>query len=310
MTESIQALLASYQVRKTFSQKEAFRSWLKPILQQLGYELEEHCYSKKGRNLIVGDVSKANVILTAHYDTQPISPIPIVFGVSNLLAFILTQLIQVVMICLPVFVAAFGVGYVTKDVVLAGNVAMLVAAALFLQMMVGIANPNTANDNTSGVTVLLAIMEQLPREQREKVCFVFFDQEELGMIGSGAFKKRYKHELQGKSLINFDCISNGDYLFFIEDKPFQQRNGSRLADSIKHIQPTTAKQLLIGPAKKHIYTSDQMIFKDTVGVAAFNKSPYIGYYLHRIHSRKDTVFQWENIEVISRVMVMFIQAIE
>ncbi|MGN0967644.1 MAG: hypothetical protein ACI4O3_00115, partial [Oscillospiraceae bacterium] len=47
------------------------------------------------------------------------------------------------------------------------------------------------------------------------------------------------------------------------------------------------------------YPSDQKVFPRGVGVAALHKS-WFGYWLGRIHTNRDTLFQAENIELLRR----------
>ena len=46
------------------------------------------------------------------------------------------------------------------------------------------------------------------------------------------------------------------------------------------------------------YPSDQARFKKGVGVCALKKKPVIGYYMDRIHTRKDTVLDEKNLELL------------
>ena len=64
--------------------------------------------------------------------------------------------------------------------------------AVIALVMIGPANKHNANDNTSGVVTLLEIARSLPESQRGKVCFVLFDLEEAGLIGSAAYRKAHK----------------------------------------------------------------------------------------------------------------------
>ncbi len=180
-----------------------------------------------------------------------------------------------------------------------------------VQIKRGIANKHTANDNTSGVATLLAILEDLPEYDRDKVCFVFFDQEELGLVGSQKFKQRYANEILKKPLINFDCVSDGDTLFFVTKKKFRMTTyNNLLIKSVNEVITGTDKFYKFGTALKHIYTSDQIIFKNSVGVAAAKKLPIFGYYLSRIHTGRDTKFDSNNIEYLNKIMLNFIRGIK
>ena len=47
-----------------------------------------------------------------------------------------------------------------------------------------------------------------------------------------------------------------------------------------------------------LYPSDQAVFRRGVGIAALKKAPVIGYYMDRIHTRRDTVLEEKNIQLL------------
>ncbi|MFY8331202.1 M28 family peptidase [Vagococcus carniphilus] len=311
MRKSSQDLLDNYQIRKSKTEKIAFIDWLEQQLGNQNYLLKKEHYEKDGVNLIVGDLKKAKIILTAHYDTQAISIFPIFMGFSNWISFFISQLWAM----LPIVPLSFFGGTILTSGILTLSFKEIIIGILLISLMLlycfqitkGIANKHTANDNTSGVATLLAILEDLPENKREEVCFVFFDQEEIGLVGSQNFKKQHESLIKDKPLINFDCVSDGDTLFFVTKKAFRESNyNNQLAESTKKIVDKTEKQYKFGTAFKNIYTSDQIIFKNSVGVAAAKKLPVFGYYLNRIHTRKDTRFDYQNIEHLNQVIQDFI----
>ena len=62
----------------------------------------------------------------------------------------------------------------------------------------------------------------MPEEFRDRVCFILFDNEEKGLLGSKALAKKYKNIKQNKLVINFDCVSDGDYLYFFPTKAMEK----------------------------------------------------------------------------------------
>ena len=62
-------------------------------------------------------------------------------------------------------------------------------------------------------------------------------------------------------------------------------------------------------SSKIVYTSDQILFNNSVAVTAMNKAPLLGYYLDRIHSPLDTVYQEENIYLLKNTILHFIKNI-
>ena len=315
MRASVKELLDSYQVRRTFRQKQRFADWLKQHATLHGYQLNEQQYKKGlGRNLIVGNPKKAEVFLTAHYDTASNALFPITTVVGNIPIYILSQAFIFLPISAVLWLLHQAVNVIFGDLGLWSETmpflwfeVSLLTLTLFIvwafQMMMGFANRKNANDNSSGVAVLLTLLEDLPRNQRDKVCFVFFDDEEKGLVGSKFFRKIYYEETRFKPLINFDCVAHGRHLMFITKKEFRD---SKFNDILAEV---TDNKALIKEARKYVYPSDQIIFKNSVGVAALHKASVMGYYLSRLHSRFDSKFDVANIETLNQMMTEFIEKI-
>ena len=314
MRTSAKELLDYYQVRKSFKQKQLFIEWMNMHAGEHGYTISGQRYRfGRGRNLIVGNPAEAEVILTAHYDTPPSSLFPIATIVGNIPVYILSQIFVYVPIIIILWLlqmaatAVFGDSGILGEMIpfLWFEVPLLVLVLLILwsfQMMRGFANRKNANDNTSGVVVLLSLLEDLPLPMRSKICFVFFDDEEKGFGGSKVFKRRYRKVVKFKPVINFDCVAHGRHLMFITKKAFR---ASRRFNEI--LTEVTTGKALVTEAKKYIYPSDQIIFKNSVGVVALHKLPIFGYYLSRLHSPLDKKFNPDNIEALNQMMVDFIE---
>lgn len=315
---SINELLEKHQVRKTKEQKQYFYLWLQDHSKKHGYSMTEQSYKQgKGKNLLVGDVKKAEVILTAHYDTAASSILPVTTIVGSVPMYLLSQL----GIILPIVVIGLGLYFLLTtllgEIGLWGvSVPMLLGTSLELplitlifmilwgwQMMFGFANQKNANDNTSGVAVLISLLEDMPLELRDKVCFVFFDEEEKGLVGSKVFHGKYSSIVHSKPLINFDCVGHGKHLLFITKKQFR---ASRFNDLLSQALEGKA---LMKPANRYIYPSDQILFKCGVGVAAVHRTPVIGYCLKGLHSRWDTKFNEQNIETLKEATMAFIKKV-
>lgn len=55
---------------------------------------------------------------------------------------------------------------------------------------------------------------------------------------------------------------------------------------------------MLEKSSRCFYPSDQQHFPVSVGVAALKKAPVLGYYMDRIHTPRDTVFDERNIELL------------
>ncbi|MCQ4023386.1 MULTISPECIES: M28 family peptidase [unclassified Ruminococcus] len=318
----MEALLEKYQVRKNRKQKDEFINFASEQFKALGYEFEinENPEGFKSRNLIVGDIDKAKVIFTAHYDTCARMPFPNFCTPLNPLLFILCQ----ILIALPIMILVFGVSYFSARIISSIHIEnelfyllfpyavllfnLSICMAIILLMMIGPANKHTANDNTSGISTLFEIMKKLSKEQKDKAAFVFFDHEELGLIGSSYFAKCYGSRVADKLVVNFDCVSDGkNFLFACRKNTKNNRYYQKLVDSFNGALSDKSEQVIF--TSKAIYMSDQLRFINGVGVAALNKGR-TGLYLSKIHTSKDIVFDEENIAILSNGAVEFVNEID
>lgn len=294
-------LLENFQVRKNKTQKADFRKWLIDVLTDAGYDpkVESGGLFVKSSNVIIGDPEKAVVAYTAHYDTCAVLPFPNFITPQNIFLYLLYQ----ILICIPMFVLAIGAEVLLLilwdgcPMWLAMLVVYLVLGFCVWWMMAGPANKHTVNDNTSGTVTLLEIALTLPKEVREKVAFIFFDNEEKGLLGSNRFKKQHGKAMTNTLLINFDCVSDGEYIQFYPNRKVKQ-NKEMMMNLEQSFLSTETKvvQIVRGFG---FYPSDQRAFRYGVGVAALHKN-LLGYWLGRIHTNRDTVFQAENIELLRK----------
>lgn len=295
MTSQARKVLGEMQVRKSSREKREFRAWLSGELKRLGWTVTEERGFFAGHNVIAGDPERAEVLFTAHYDTQAVLPVPNFITPRNFPIYILYQLL----LCLPLLLAVFAVGVVTAvlDAPMGVGLALGYALCFFFLwwLFFGKANRHTANDNTSGVVTLIEIAAALPVEDREGVCLVFFDNEERGMLGSSHFAGKHKAVRQNALVLNFDCVSDGDFIQFFPTKALKQD-----AAALQRLEAA-----FTGRGDKQVevvrgtgfYPSDNACFKRACGVCALKKGRF-GYYMDRIHTSRDTVFQEENIALL------------
>ena len=294
MTELSQKILDSWQVRRTKAQKTAFIDFMK---QQLpGLSVEEGGFGKN-RNLVLGDVINAKVILTAHYDTCARMIIPNFITPKNIPFYILYNLL----ICVPFFLIIGVLNYllhkVTDNFFITYWGSFLPGMALmFWMFMGGKPNPHTANDNTSGVISLVEIYASMTEEQKKQTALVFFDNEENGLLGSAWFAKKHKKEgLKEKLVLNFDCVSDGDHILFVQNRPAKKKYGAALAAAFPE---TDAKKVHLESSATTFYPSDQANFPVNMAVSAMNRNKLVGLYMNKIHTPRDTVFDETNIEFL------------
>lgn len=290
MTPLSQKILESYQVRKTKKQKTAFIELLREHHPEL--EVEENGGLIRTRNIVIGDVEKAKVVYTAHYDTCAELPFPNFITPMNIPLYLLWNILIALPVVLLMFAAMY-FGMKWTDSFAVSYLAMWAVFGLFMWFLIGgKANPHTANDNTSGVITLCETLEAMTPEERAKAAFVFFDLEEAGLFGSSYFAKKHKKEMKNKLLVNFDCVSDGDHLLVIYSK---KAGAAALSALQEAFGPAADKEVQVVKSAKAVYPSDQSQFPLGVGVAALNYKKGIGLYMNKIHTKRDTVFDERNI---------------
>lgn len=290
MTDIAKIVLEKHQVRKNRRQKDEFIKWVAAFAKENGYKTKIEKSSLSARNIVFGNPETAKVIYTAHYDTCAAMPVPNFITPTNMLFYLLYQLLLV----FAVFAAAFCAGSLCAVFNREELSSVIGLAAVYIMlgfMIFGPANKHTANDNTSGVVTVLELMERMPQENRDKAAFVLFDFEEVGLIGSASFQSTHKKQMKDKLIVNFDCVSDGKDMLFAVKKQAKDYV-PMLKEAFKSDENFTAHIL----SKGVFYPSDQVNFKLGVGVAALKKSKSGILYMDKIHTKKDTVFESENIE--------------
>ena len=297
-------ILNNFMIRKNKKQKSSFIEKVKEIVKEKDLEVTIEKGAFGVRNIVIGDVSKAKVVFTAHYDTCAVMPVPNFITPTNIWIYLLYQvLIMIPMFGVPAIITwLFNLlfpgmeefGLLLFDVLLFGM--------LFL-LMFGPANKNTVNDNTSGVLTILNIISKLPLELKDKVAFVLFDLEEVGLIGSSDFASKHKKEMKDKLVINYDCVSDGEKMLFIFSKKAKEYLNLL---SENYISSNDVETQMV--TKGAFYPSDQANFKYGIGVCAVIKGKKFEY-IDKIHTKKDIVLREENIKYLTDNSIKLIEKI-
>lgn len=293
-------LLGPQQVRKTDKQKTAFIDWVCAWArkQEIPVSVETSGKHIVSRNIVFGDVDKARTILTAHYDTCAGMLLPNFSTPGCLPLFVLEQTVLTLLIVLGGVLAGNGVQALlpqSMHPLAAGAISWIAgfagAALVLMLMLAGPANPHTANDNTSGVLLILMAMQRL--KDKSGIAFVLFDNEEKGLFGSQAFIKAHPQAAR-RFLVNFDCVGDGDTLLYTGMKGgMRMPQAKRLLCAMEEIAPRYGMKTVSGDFPKWIYPSDQMLFPRGTAFAALKGSRVL--YMDRIHTSRDTVLEERNI---------------
>ncbi len=290
-------VLRQYPVRKSKKQKQQFRQDVMQYIQSLGYCCKEEEGSFGATNVVFGNQEGAKYLVTAHYDTCAGMPFPNFITPCNLWIYLLYQLFLVagmVAVAGLVYGLAFALTQSGHYAYYISNFSLL---GMCFLLMFGPANKSNANDNTSGVVTVLELARSLRSEYREKVCFVLFDLEEAGLIGSSAYQSAHKKITKNQLVLNLDCVGDGDEIVFFPGG--KVKKNKQMMQNLASVDKNCGKkQIYLRRKGFAFYPSDQANFPYGVGIAALRRNKHVGLYMDKIHTKKDTILEEENVTLL------------
>lgn len=298
-------VLRDFPVRKSKKQKQAFRDAVQSYLNTIGYNSVIEKGSMGAKNIVIGDPETAEYLITAHYDTPARMPFPNLITPCSFWPFLAYQLIITVLILLAALVPGLVLVFVGMDAESASRIWLLSLYAILALMLVGPANKHNANDNTSGVVTVLETAKSMPENVRGKVCFILFDLEEAGLIGSSSYQKQHKKQTGNQVILNLDCVGDGNEIVMFPTKKLKMD-----ADKMEHLRRICGtwgeKSIAIREKGFAYYPSDQKNFPFGVGIAAFRRSGWAGLYCGRIHTNRDTILKETNVNILRAAITSLI----
>lgn len=292
-----------FPIRRREEEKAKFFDYIK---QELGDErVSRETLKQKHNNIVIGDISNAKVVFTAHYDTPTASLVPNLMFPANKIKGTLFHL------AFPIIMALFSL-FIAFSVAAAFGLDNSYAAIIYLVLYFGlfycttrlVPNKHNKNDNTSGVATVMSLASEI---NDGKVAFILFDNEEKGLLGSKAFAEKHKTIVKDKMVINFDCVGNGDQIIFIAKEMTEKHELYNLLQNATH--STEGFEVHHLPLKNCLSNSDYKNFSCGIGVLASKKARIVKFYTGRIHTFRDTVANSENIYFLTGIMKDFISTI-
>ena len=307
MIERPMDVLKNFPVRKNKQQKQAFRDAVQSYAEGLGYPVTIEKGSFGAKNVVIGNPESASYLVTAHYDTPARLPFPNLITPTNPVTYILYQFLVIGLYVIASILVGAVVIVATDNQQLGTGIALLVYWVMLFLMLLGPANKNNANDNTSGVVSVLETAASVPEEYRDKVCFVLFDLEETGLIGSAAYRKAHKKESDNQIILNLDCVGDGNEIMLFPTAKLK-KDGSKMKLLRKLNTSADDKSVTLHEKGFYVYPSDQKNFPYGVGIAAFRRSRLFGLYCDKIHTNKDTILEEKNVSILRDSILNLITA--
>ena len=302
-------VLTNYEVRKSKKQKTAFISAVTAYIQKLRYTVRVEHGKRGARNIVVGNPEKAKYLVTAHYDTPASIGLPNLITPNNPMTYILIRLFLVGVLLAITFGIAMLVYMLSRLEILALLSGYIVYFGLLFLMLMGPANRHNANDNTSGVVTVLEILTSMPENLRDRVCFVLFDLEEAGLVGSASYRKAHKASTDKQIVLNLDCVGDGDVIQFAPVK--KAKKDPALLEKLRTVCGKVGKKELRLRNKGFTAgSSDHKNFPNGVGIMAFRYKRVIGLYCGRIHTWRDTILEQTNVNILRAAIISLIGSAE
>lgn len=298
-------VLTAFPVRKSKKQKQAFRDAVQSYLKTIGYDCTIEKGSLGARNIVIGNPETAEFLVTAHYDTPAGMPFPNLITPCSFWPFLGYQLLITVLIFGAAFIPGLILLSTGMDAALASSIWLLCLYLILALMLVGPANKRNANDNTSGVVTVLEIAKSMPEDARNKVCFILFDLEEAGLIGSSSYQSKHKKQTVNQVVLNLDCVGDGNEIVMFPTKKLK-KDEAKMARLRRITGSWGEKSIAIREKGFSYYPSDQANFPLGVGIAAFRRSGWAGLYCSRIHTNKDTILEETNVNILRAAIVSMI----
>lgn len=295
-------VLTQFPVRKTGKQKHVFQEAVLSYASELGYEAQVEKGSFGVRNIVIGDPDRAKYLITAHYDTCAALPFPNLITPCSFWLFAGWQLLLVLILGIPAGVLGGVLGTVMDAPETSAMWAYCILLLELVWMLFGPANKHNANDNTSGVVTVLSLLSQLPETERSRVCFVLFDLEEGGLLGSAAYRSKHRQVSSHQIVLNLDCVGEGDEILLFPTKKMKQNTA--LMDRFETLcQSDGGKSIALRRTGFSVYPSDQANFPLGIGVASFCRSKWAGLYLSKIHTKNDKLLDEKNIAFLCKFLI-------
>lgn len=300
MIETPMDVLKNHPIRRTRKQKQAFRAAVQLYLERQGYSVRTEGRGNV-KNLVFGDPETARFLLTAHYDTPAILWEPHLQMPCNPFWNGLCHVFNALVGLLPALAGGVLACILSRSVYVGACVLAALVILRPILMLFGLPNRHNANGNTSGVVTLLETAASMPRNLRDRVCFVLLDRGEPAMAGSAAHRKAHFPASNCQTVIDLNCVGDGDTLMLFPGKAL--REDVNLLCLARRCGP---KSVAVWQ-KRSAWVSDHRNFPRSVGVTALRQGK-LGYRLGRTNTFRDTVLDHTNINILRACLITYISS--
>ncbi len=166
-----------------------------------------------------------------------------------------------------------------------------------------------AVDNASGTGILLELARGIKRDRPEGICpaFLFTGAEELGLLGSVMFQKKYGKDLarNGAIVINVDSIARKGEMRICSGG----KQGRQLKNRLRSIAQAGGLRLRVLPFHKGILMDHLPFGQDKVPAVSLTGVFEEGVHLHTARDRL-ALLQREALEEIGQFLVLTLKSLK
>lgn len=291
-------ILSNFPVRRKAGERERFTGYLSWELRERGYTPRiESGRSGTYSNVVVGDVEKAKLIFSAHYDTGAREMVPSFLSPTRPVVYLLTQAAIAVALTLAAFVISFAVTFVLSLPGLTLPMFLVLMAAVMCYPRFAPSSQYTANDNTSGTAALLELAAALSPRFRNEVAFAFLDKGADGAGGARGFAREHAEVLDQKTVIDLDCVGSGDTAIFAANK-LARWDGDLLAALEESFGEKDGMHALVRYEGLFYFPGDSRKLRNHVAVCTAKRLSGFGYFISAPRTKRGDALEERNISYI------------
>lgn len=313
MKQSFEKYISTFGTRFTPRQKNRFINEMVNDMKEYDYD-STLINGKKGltkaNNLLIGNLKHAKVIVCVPYDTPQhyFWPNPKYFPLNgnraNLKEFFALYgpaIILYIIIFLGLQFTPALTSNLQYQTILVG-VTFILLGLLAYYLFIGFANHKNVNRNTLSVITALDIADQLDKNSRKKVAFLFTDKNKGKHVGAAIAVEDFMKQNRNPNIICLNCIGNGD-VAAIGYNP----NSKKLAQDLNRMNKSKWKQIELDDNKR--FQSMMEHYQKAVMISVGYMDAKGDLTVDHTGTGKDTTFQEENFEKVSTMLVDYIKTL-
>ena len=218
--EKLTTYTKQYGVRFSRRAKDRAAAALTTAFQEVGYDvktIEGKKWLNKAKDYFFGNIKTAKSVIVVPLDTperkfwHKVWYFPFDGNKTESKTMLATFIPIVIIYAIVLGFVFFGTKLVTDPVMTAMMSAFMFVLLLFLVyfMVHGIHNAKNYTRNSAGIIAALQIANNMSKDDRKKVAFVFTDKNKARFLGSDAASKELKEAGKNPNILFLDCIGSG-----------------------------------------------------------------------------------------------------